>query len=47
MNAVWKRDGKFYLGTEDWRGYDEQEVSEDFYLAWVKEFGNEDKPDDK
>lgn len=36
--AVWEKNGKFYLGTESYDGYDEHEISKEFFEAWAKEF---------
>lgn len=38
--AVWKLENKYYMGVEDYGGWDDKEceISEEFYNAWVKEF---------
>lgn len=43
--AVWKLDDRFYIGTENYDGWDDKEceISEEFYNAWVKEF-NSNRP---
>jgi hypothetical protein len=39
--AVWEKDGKFFIGTEDYSGWHEVEISKEFFEAWVKEFKSE------
>lgn len=36
---AYEKDGKFFIGLEDYSGSSEEEISEAFYQAWVKEFG--------
>jgi hypothetical protein len=39
--AVWAKGGKYFIGVENWDGWDEgEEISEEFFSAWVKEFAS-------
>jgi len=38
--AVWEEDGKYFIGTEDWNGWDKVPISKEFFDAWVKEFSD-------
>lgn len=37
--GCYKIHGKFYIGIGDWDDLNFSEVSEEFYHAWLKEFG--------
>jgi hypothetical protein len=37
--AVWAKDGRYFIGIENWSGWDEgHEISKEFFDAWLKEF---------
>lgn len=39
--AVWEKDGQYFIGCEDYSGWDSGEpISKDFFDAWIKEFGS-------
>jgi len=39
--AAWEKNGKYFLGVENYDGFDSgEEISKVLFDAWVKEFGS-------